>query len=342
MNEIKALLEELCSVSGTSGDEGAVAEICERELAKYAKTKRDALGNVIGEAGGGDFHIMLDAHMDRIGFIVTAIDKETGFLRVTSLGGNDRRVLAAAEVTVYGKKPLFGVITSTPPHLAGEGDKDALDFDKLSIDIGLSYEEAIKTVSPGDRVTVTGAFKELLNGRVTGTALDDRAGIAAVLRALEKLKDTPHNCKITAVFSSREEVGGSGARAASFGLMPNEAIAVDVSFATAPGVSEPEASPLGGGVIICCAPVLDFAMFDKLKEAATKNNIPYSVEVNGRDSGSDADTILSAGAWVKTAVLFIPQRNMHSASEVVDINDIEHTAELIAQYILSKGGNKNA
>lgn len=333
MEEMKALLHELCAAEGVSGDEKAIAEICRAHLSKYADVSTDALGNIIGEIPGNGTHILLDAHMDSIGLIVTGIDK-TGFLRVAPVGGMDARIMAAAELTVYGREKLYGVIASTPPHLAGGDGSDAKDFDKLSVDLGLPYDEVIKIVSPGDRVSVNGAFRELLDGRVSAGALDDRAGIAVILCALEKLSEKKHNCKITAVFSSREEVGGSGAATAAYASAPDEAIVVDVSFAMAPGLSETEASPLGGGPIIAYAPVLSFGMCDKLKDIAIKNNIPYSVEVGGGKSGSNADEILVSGKGVKTAALFVPLRNMHSAVEIIDVDDMEHTAELITQYIV--------
>ncbi|MDR1628626.1 MAG: M20/M25/M40 family metallo-hydrolase [Oscillospiraceae bacterium] len=338
METLKDLLRRLTGAEGVSGDEKEIARVVTQELEKYAAVRTDALGSVIGEIAGGGTHIMLDAHTDRIGFVVTAVDP-SGFLRIASVGGNDERILAAAEVTVYGKEPLYGVIISTPPHLSAGEDKDAKPIDQLAIDIGLPYDDAAGLVSPGDRVIVNSRFCELKNGRVASAALDDRAGVAVVLRALELLHEKEHNCKITAVFSSREEVGGQGAETAAFGAAPDKAIAVDVSFAHAPSIAEHKASPLGGGVIISYAPVLSFTMADKLKAVAEKNNLPYSVEVGGRDSGSNGDSILSSGAGVETAVLFVPQRNMHSAVEIVDLQDIETAAQLIAHYILEESGS---
>lgn len=341
MDYIKNILKAFTEAGGVSGDEFEIAQIAAAELSKYADVKIDALGNIIGEVSSkGDRHILLDAHMDRIGFIVTAIDS-SGFLRIAGVGGNDLRILAAAEVTVHGKKPLYGIITSTPPHLSSGEDRDAKAIDELGVDVGLPYEKVKELVSVGDRVTINSKFCELKNQRVSAAALDDRVGMTVILRALQILELEQHSYKISVLFSSREEVGGQGAEVAAFSLTPDEAIAVDVSFASAPGVAEHKSSPLGEGVIIGYAPVLSFSMADRLRDIAKAESIPFSVEVGGRGSGSNADSIITAGSGVETAVLFIPQRNMHSAVEVIDMQDVESAAKLIAAYILRTGGEKD-
>ena len=335
--EVSALLEKLCTAKGVSGAENEAAKVASELLGKYMPTKTDALGSVTGSMGEGDVHILLDAHLDQIGLIVTAID-EDGFLKVTKCGGADIRVLAAAEVTVHGKKPVYGVITSTPPHLAKPEDADkATGFDDIAIDIGMSREEAMKVVSLGDRITFNGKYTQLLGNRVSSPSIDDRAGVAAILRCLEMLEGENHGCKISVLFSVQEETGGSGAQTGAFSIAPDEAIAVDVSFATAPGISSEKYASLGGGTMIGYAPLLDYDMSRKLSEIAEKNGIPNQIEVMGRNTGTNCDEIQNSGKGVKTALLSIPLRNMHTAVEVCDLEDIENTARLMADYIIGRG-----
>ena len=248
-------------------------------------------------------------------------------------------MLTGAEVTVWAKEPLFGVITSTPPHLSDPDDRGKIKSAKsLGIDIGFSYEKAQSLVFPGDRVTMNGKFTKLKNGRIAAAALDDRAGVAAVLYALELLKNRKHNRKIVISFSSREEVGGGGAAAASFTAMPQEAIVLDVSFGDYPGAETARTKKLGSGAMIGCSPVLSGDMTDALKNAAEKYGIPYTIEVMGGLTSTNADRISISGNGVKTGLISIPLRNMHSPSEIVQLSDIENCAQIIAAYIAGGDG----
>ena len=335
--EVSALLEKLCAAKGVSGAENEAAAVAAELLGRHMPAKTDILGSVTGTTGSGDTHILLDAHLDQIGLVVTSID-ENGFLKVTKCGGADIRVLAAAEVTVHGKEKLFGVITSTPPHLSSPGDSGkAKGFDEIAVDIGMSRDEAVKYVSAGDRITFNGEYKQLLGNRICSPSLDDRAGVAAILRALELLDGKNHNCIISVLFSVQEETGGSGAKTGAFAADADEAIAVDVSFASAPSVSSEKYAALGGGAMIGYAPSLDFAMSKKLAEIAEKNDIPNQSEVMGGRTGTNCDQIQLAGKGVKTALISVPLRNMHTAAEVCDLADIENTARLIAAYITERG-----
>ena len=336
-SEVSALLEKLCGASGVSGAENEAASVAAELLNEYMPVSVDALGSVTGVSDGEGPHILLDAHLDQIGLVVTSIDCD-GFLKVTKCGGADIRVLAASEVTVHGKEKLFGVITSTPPHLSKAEDTDkAKGFDDIAVDIGMSRDEAVKYVSPGDRITFNGEYKHLLGSRICSPSVDDRAGIAAILRSLQILKDKPHSCKISVLFSVQEETGGSGASAGAFAAQADEAIAVDVSFAKAPSVSGDKYANLGGGAMIGYGPSLDFAMSKKLAEIAEKNGIANQTEVMGGRTGTNCDNIQISGKGVKTALVSVPLRNMHTAAEVCDLADIESTAQLIAAYITERG-----
>ena len=337
-NEVSLLLKELCGAGGVSGAESDAAETAARLLNKFMPAETDALGSVRGSIGEGKPHILLDAHLDRIGLIVTAVDSD-GFLKVAKCGGADIRVLAAAGVTVHGREKLSGVITSTPPHLSKPEDSGkAKGFDDISVDIGMRREEASKLVSPGDRITFNGNYENLLGSRVCSPAIDDRAGIAAILRCLELLDGKKLDCTLSVLFSVQEETTGSGAQTGAFSAQAEEAIAVDVSFASAPGISREKYASLGGGTMVGYAPSLDYEMSRRLSELAQEKGISCQTEVMGGRTGTNCDQIQTSGRGVKTALLSIPLRNMHTAAEVCDLADIESTARLLAEYISERGG----
>ena len=334
--EFKQLIFSLCDSGGVSGDEGASANAATAELAHFMPVHTDALGNVVGETDGCGAHILLEAHLDRIGMIVTSVD-DSGFVRFAPCGGIDKRVLPAGEVFILGKENLFGVITSTPPHLS-KGGKEVPDFDALSIDTGLSGETAKALISPGDRVLMKSYPHTLLGGKISSSALDDRVGVAAILRCLELLEGKKHNCKLTVLFSVQEETTGGGAKTGSFSSDAEEAISVDVSFASAPGVPSEKSSALGGGVMIGFAPTLSREMSSELVRLAEEIAIPYHRDVMGGTTGTNAESVAFSKGGKKTVLLSIPQRNMHTCVEVCDVEDIENTARLMCAYILKRGG----
>lgn len=335
---LQELIFALSDTNGVSGDESAPAEMAGKELAKYMPVTIDALGNISGKTAGAGTHILLDAHMDQIGMIVTAVD-EDGFVKIDKCGGMDIRVLAAHEVTVWGKEPLFGVITSTPPHLTQKEDgKKAKGFDEIAIDIGLPGKKASELVHPGDRVTLNSKQMRLMNNRICSPALDDRAGMAAILRCLQILKDKKHQCQLSVLFSVQEETGGSGAQTGGFTAAADESIAVDVSFAMAPGMPREKCADLGKGTMIGLSPVLDHKMSTTLEQVAKDKNIPYQLEVMGGKTGTNADMIQVAGTGTPSALLSIPLKNMHTGVEMLDLADVESTARLMAEYILERGG----
>lgn len=335
MDSLSSLVLSLAAARGVSGCEGSAAELAKNELSQYMSVRSDALGNVIGECGDGNINVLLDAHIDQIGMVVTEIT-DKGFVKVCKCGGMDSRVLAAHEVVILGKEPVFGVVTSTPPHLKDKDDDNkAAKFDDISIDIGMTADEARAFIASGDRVVLKGVQSELVNGYISSPSLDDRCGVASILRCLELLRDKKHNCRLTALFSVQEETGGSGASVGAFAIQPDIAIAVDVSFGTAPDVSKEKSGALGGGTMIGFSPVLDNALSNCLKKIAKEKDIEYQIEAVGSRTGTNADNIQNTGIGTRMGLLSVPLRNMHTGVEVVNPEDIESTARLMAELILS-------
>ena len=334
--EIDALLQALCAAPGVSGCEGRAAAAAASLLEREMPVRIDALGSVTGVAEAAGETLLLDAHIDQIGLIVTAVD-DKGFLKFARCGGADARVLAAARVTVHGKEALPGVVISTPPHLRKGEEKKSVDFDDLAIDIGLPREAALQRVAPGDRVTFDGDYLHLCGDRVCAPAIDDRAGVAVILRCLQLLRGVAHPWRLAVQFSAQEETGGSGAQTAAFTAQPAQAIACDVSFASAPGIDKEKYAALGGGTMIGYAPALDFEMSRRLSALAQEKGIAAQPEVMGGRTGTNCDEIQVSRGGVRTALLSVPLRNMHTACEIVDLADLEASARLMAAYIAEGG-----
>lgn len=338
--DIRKITELLTEGAGVSGACHTLTKAKEL-LGDYADVRTDNLGSIIGTVGEGKKHIMLDAHLDRIGLIVTAID-ESGFLRVDKCGGCDVRVLAAAEVTVWGKEPVYGVVTSTPPHLAkAEDASKAPSFDNIYVDTGLPYEKVKKIVSVGDRITIDAPVRSLAGSKITGAALDDRIGMVALLRVLDIIKEKQPCVKVSVLFSVQEETTEAGGKTGAFGISPDEAIVVDVSFGTAPGVSDQEAGKLGEGGMICISPSLSPVISQELIAVANENGIKYQTEICPSQTGTNADVITVSKSGIKTGLVSIPLRNMHTQAEVADLDDVESVAQIIAAYIMKKGAEND-
>lgn len=332
--ESKELVLTLCNLPGTPGCEEEVIQAAATALNFCQEVETDPVCGVHAFLGdkNGKKQIMLDAHIDQIGMVVTEID-EDGFLHVLNVGGVDRRTLPGSRVTVYGREARTGVVCVLPPHIS-DGDNKIRPVQEQAIDVGMTREEAEKLFSIGDRVVLTSPVTELMGNRVGGSALDDRAGCACIIRAAQLLRGIQLKCGVHIVCSTKEEVGGHGADIYAKRIQPTEAIVVDVSFAKQEGVNNAGLGELSKGPMIGFASILHRATGKRLIQVAEKNKIPYQLEAMGGSTGTNCDEIATAGKGVNCALLSIPQRNMHTPSEVCDLEDIENIAKLIAAYIL--------
>ena len=332
--ELKKMITVLSEAYGASGNEEPAAELALGMLREYCPDAEIKNGNVIGRFG--DFSdekksLVLDAHIDQIGMIVTYITDE-GFIKVGNLGGIDRRLLPAQPVVVHGREDIKGVVCSVPPHLTS-GDSEVLSFDDTAIDVGMSKEEVEKIVSYGDYITFDVKCHDLAGERITCGALDDRCGVAALLRTLEMLKNCETAYNVTVIFSTQEELGERGAKIGAFEIDPDIAIAVDVSFAYAIGEDENKCGYLGKGPMIGISPSLSREITDGLIDTAKSSEIPYQLEVMSGMTSTNADRYSVNRCGAKTCTVSIPLRNMHTPVEVIDVRDVELTAKLLADYI---------
>ncbi len=340
ISDIKAVLKRLCGEAGVSGDEFPASNTAAELLRKYCdEVEVDAFGNVIGYKKSDDPSaktLMLDAHIDRVGLIVSYID-EKGFLGVGACGSPDVRTLMAQSVTVHGKENIRGVVSTLPPHVQKCGEVP--DISDISIDIGMTREQAEKTVSLGDRITVDSSFRELCGDVVSAAAIDDRSGVCAILAALDMLGEKKPAYNIAVCFSAQEETGERGAKQAAFRIKPDKALIVDVSLGRTPDGDESKTAEKGSGVMIGFSACLDKNMSVSLRSLAESKKIPHTCEVMPSSTGTNADAIAVSGSGVKCCTLSFPIRFMHTSVETVDICDIEATAKLICEYVC--GGVKN-
>lgn len=332
--DLKNTVFALSEAAGAAGDESAAAELALDMLKKYCPDAEIRSGNVVGHFG--QFReelptLVLDAHIDQIGMIVTYITDE-GFIKVGNLGGIDRRLLPAQPVVIHGKKSIKGVICSVPPHLTN-GSGEVLSFDDAAIDTGLTKAELEEIVSLGDSVTFDVKCRELIGERVTGGALDDRCGVASILYALELLGNSPAAYNITVIFSAQEELGERGAKIGAFEINPDIALAVDVSFAYAVGEDEKKCGYLGKGPMIGISPSLSRDISDKLIGSAKSSGIAYQIEVMNGLTSTNADRYSVNREGAKACTVSIPLRNMHTPVEVIDLADVKLTGELLAAFI---------
>ena len=335
--ELKALLKSLSEACGVSGYEDEVRELVRATYEPMVdEVRTDAMGNLIALKRGTDIvdgarrSILLAAHMDEIGLMVTEIDD--GFVRFTQVGGYDARILPAQPVVVFGRKRLSGVIGSVPPHVSGGGDS-ATPMHKLYVDLGLPAADVEKLVRTGDLITLDRKCVELTDDLLCGKAFDDRAAIAAVAVCLDVLTRTMHEWDVYAVATVQEEVGLRGATTGAFGVAPDVGIAIDVGFGKQPGVAEHVYIELDKGPALTMGPNVHPKLFDAIKDTAEDTEIPIQIEVCAGGTGTDANAIQLTRDGIPTALLSIAERNMHTPVETISIKDVTRTGRLLAAFI---------
>ena len=322
------ILRELCMCGGVSGAEDSASQKFVSLAKPYCgEINKDSMGNVwLCKKGSAKRKtLMIEAHADKIGLIVTGITDD-GYLLFRGIGGIDSKILPSVNVTVHGKRDLKGIIGSVPPHLR---KKQKFSVDDLCIDIGYGAETARSLVRVGDLVEFDTNYTELCGDYAAAGAFDDRAGLAAVIKTLEYLKDSDVN--IVSVASSQEEVGCRGAKAAAYSINPDMYICIDVTFGKTPD-SRGGVFPLGGGTVITVGPNVQPYMSRKLKEIADNKKIPYSIDADGGNTGTNAWTVQVARCGIPTALLSVPLRYMHTRYEVISVKDVEYTAKLTAEF----------
>ncbi len=323
---MKVLLEELTKVFGPSGNEDRIRAKIIDEIRPYADSITvDKLGNLIATKIGPGEKLMLAAHMDEIGVIITNVD-EKGFLRFSNVGG-------VSPFTLIGQRVFFANGTTGVFGMEKIDDIKDLKLNKMFIDIGAkSKEKALEKINIGEMGVYNRQFSDA-GDHIISNSLDDRAGCAVLIKVLKELKAPNYN--IFVVFTVQEEVGLRGAKTSAYGLEPDLAIAVDVTdTGDTPEASE-MAVELGKGPAIkikdssvICHPKVKKALID----AAARRNIPFQLEVLEK-GGTDTGAIHLTRSGVPSGALSIPTRYIHTPTEMANLNDIEQGIQLLIELI---------
>ncbi|HEX2093447.1 MAG TPA: M42 family metallopeptidase [Longimicrobiaceae bacterium] len=341
-------LKRLLDAPGPSGFEIVPARIWRAEAEGIAdRVEPDVAGNSIATLNPeGSPVVMLAGHIDEIGLMVTHVDDE-GFLYFDGIGGWDPQVLVAQRIRVLTRHgEVRGVVGKKPIHLIkGEEKEKAAKVTDLWIDVGARSraEAEERGIRVGDPAVIDTGLVELGNSLIASRSIDNRIGAFVVLEALRLIREGGGSrARVTAAATTQEEIGfaGGGARACAFALDPQIALVVDVSFATdSPGMEKKELGVhrLGGGPILARGSSTHPLVFERLAATAEAEGIPYSIQANPKYSSTDADAIYLSRAGVATGVISVPNRYMHSPSEIVSLDDLEAAARLIAAFVKGIG-----
>jgi putative aminopeptidase FrvX len=332
-------LKQLLDTPGPSGFEGPPAKVWRAEASKFAAVTADVAGNSMAVVNpGGSPTIMLAGHIDEIGVIVTYIDDD-GYAYIAPIGGWDPQVLVGQRIRFAGRHgDVVGVVGKIPAHIIRPEDREkGARIRDLWVDIGArSKTESLTMLSVGDPGVIDARALELPNSRLVSRSIDNRIGAFTVLEALRRYAEKPGKAKVVAVATAQEEIAyhGGGALVGAAGVHPAMAIVVDVTFAIDhPNIEKKEhgEARLDGGPVLTRGAVISPVVFSLLRDVAEKKKIPFTVHAAGRDTGTDADAIHIAREGVATGLVSIPNRYMHSPSEMISLNDVHNVAELITE-----------
>jgi len=299
--------------------------------------KTDALGNIIAHKPGNGKRIMLIAHHDVVRLMVTHID-ERGFLYVKPAGGIDASILPARKVIVrHGEKAYAGVIGKKPVHLIREEQNNKVTYENLWIDMGVKdKKEALDKIAIGDYVYFCSGYDKLLNDLVAGPYFDNYAGVYVLMELAEQLNKTDIPWDLYFVASNHEEIGMRGASVAAYSIKPDFCICIDATHATdypTTNVINEGDIKLGEGCVLAKGPNIFSELFCQLEIMANEQGIMHQLEVSPYPTGTDANVIQMSNEGVKTALISIPCRYMHTPYEICSQKDIESAIKLIKCFL---------
>lgn len=347
MSALSDLLTKFSRAHGTSGYEDNVRALVLREFKKLVDEIRiTPLGSVIGikrakfargtKRPGEIPRILVEAHMDEIGLLVTGI--EDGFIRFNEIGMFDQRVLPSQNVVVHGRKTVPGVIGARPPHVLSAQEREkSIPLHDLFVDVGMPDARVRELVNVGDFITMDRDLIALENNFVAGKAFDDRSSLVALIEVLRQLQNVNHAWDVYAVANVNEEDSAVyvGALTSTFQIRPQLAICLDVTHARQPGLNQEYAPHAGQGPGIAQGANVHPLVFEKLRAAAVREAIPHQITVYGGDTETNAWMMQVTGEGIPTGLVEIPLRYMHTPVETIHLDDVAHTADLLRALIIT-------
>ena len=332
---MRQALERLCTCTAPSGFESPAAAVAAELLRPLVdEVSIDRMGNVLGvrrSKAPNAPRLLLDAHLDEIGLIVTGI--EDGFLRFRSIGGVDPRMLPGRELVVLTDPPLRGLVACP-----AEGDEDkSVPLNELYVDVGLSQEEAERAIPVGTPMVYRAGCFPLGEEQMCGKSMDDRACFVTLLRAAELLRDKELDVELHIMGSTREEVSGAGAVVGTWAVAPDFCVAVDVTHGKTPDGPADKTFDLGGGPAIGVGPNMTRWMTERMIDKAREHSIPYQLEIMSGHTGTNGWEMQISREGVATSVLSLPLKYMHTPVEVLSLSDMEQVARLLAAFTENLG-----
>jgi endoglucanase len=343
-DETKAFFFDLLDTPSPTGFETPG----QRVWADYVRPHVDALETddygtawaTLGGTAADGPSLMLDAHVDEIGFMVRHITDE-GFIHVNRIGGSDRAIARGLRVRVLGDDgPVTGVVGNTAIHIRDTKDETVPKVHELFVDIGADSRDEVheRGVRVGHPMVFDVGPTELTGTRITARAIDNRLGGFIIAQVLERLADDPPAWTVQGANSVQEEIGGHGASMIAHRLAPDAAVAFDVTHATdSPGISSAEHGQvkMGEGPAITHGTSTHPQVVQRLMQVAEAEDIPLQHEPSDRRTGTDTDSIFKSRSGVPSGLVSVPLRYMHSTVEVVDTEDIEQCVRLLTAFARS-------
>ncbi len=338
MENIKRILNTLINSFSVSGHElygsGAIGELAS---GIFDEIKTDKMGSILlvkkcGKQGAK--RLLIDAHYDTVGMMVTDI-KKGGFLSITSVGGLDTNVLPSTEVIVHGKEEVYGIITSTPPHLK-TGDSKSPKLDELYIDTGYSLDKIKEKVAIGDPVSFKNKIEYINGDFVTSASLDDKSCLCAIFDAVSNMSRDEMEFDLYVTASAQEETGKCGVARVAYEIEPDLAIITDVNFAKAEQDESFECIECTKGASIDISAVTDRRISKNIMKHLTKQGIEYQVVCEPGSTSTNADYVSISGNGVATVLMSIPLKSMHTPSETVNLRDIKSLSNILASIVKEK------
>ncbi len=337
-------LKDLVTAPSPSGYEGPVRSVWTAEAGRHADSVTvDVHGNAIAVLNGGATpRIMLAGHMDELGFQILHI-ADSGFLHFDTVGGFDLGTISGRKVRIHTKRgTILGVVGKKPIHLMrSEERRKVPEKHEMWIDIGArDAKEARKLVSIGDPVTYDPSFEMLRRNLATSRGFDNKMGafiVAETMREVARAKE-PLRAALYSVATVQEEVGLRGAQTSTYGINPLVGIALDVTCATDhPEVDKRQVGDLalGKGPVIARGANVNPVVFERLIGIAEKRKIPHQIQAEPGATGTDANAMQLSRSGVATGLVGVALRYMHTPVEVIDLRDLEHTIELLSQFVLA-------
>lgn len=305
-------------------------------------TKEDIIGNVITEkTGSSETVIMFTAHADEIGLMIKFVSPD-GYLYFNTIGGIDLAILPGSRVVIVGiEGDVYGVIGRRPVHHMGaDAGTGPINVESLWIDIGACDKEtALERVRLGAKASIVSERIHLTDTLLAGRGLDNSVGVDVIRQLSKSLERVETGHTIYFVETVQEEIGCRGAQVAAANIQPDVCVVIDVTHATDyPGCNQARYGDikLGKGVVIAISPDTDKKLSDMLISIAEEHNIPYQIEPHAFPTGTEAKIIQTTGSGIRTALVSVPCRYMHTPNEVVSIEDVNAAKKLLEEFCKTK------